>query len=79
MVIPPLIGDPPPLPLTPSPSAPLPPQHRSTQASLEAAEEVNGKAVPQLEQLKWQARQHQKKVDDITCAQQEAVKVWGRV
>lgn len=57
------------------PSA-APPFDRSTQASLEAAEEVNGKTAPQLEQLKWQARQHQKRVDDIACAQQEAAKVW---
>ena len=46
---------------------------------LQASEEAQGKMVPQLEQLKWQARQSQKREDEQAPIQQELSKVWGRL
>ena len=34
--------------------------------------------MPQLEQLKWQSRQHQKRAEDLGMSGQEVAKVWGR-
>ncbi len=49
---------------------------RLAEDQLEAArEEMNGKMAPQMEQLRWQARQAQKRIEELQAAQQEAAAV----
>ena len=48
---------------------------KGAKRQLEASEEAQGKMVPQMEQFKWQARQQQKREEELAAAQLELSKV----